>query len=219
MDDFELVNLWKSYDGKLTEALSVNRRNTLALTRLKIKSQLSEIKPMKWFAIVVGIIWCFFLSGILGLSLLHQPPHLPFIFYMAGLFLINTIGVGTYIYHLVLIRKVQHSEDVVSVQTDLNNLKLSTLSVTRILILQSPFYFALHFFWATNAGATFWIVNVFILSVAVAATLWLFMNIHEGNRDAPWFQFLFGDREWSSVTRSIELLEQIRSLEGAAVAE
>ena len=213
MNEDKLKNTWKSYQSQLESALAVNRSNTIEITKLKVSSQLATVKPYKWFAIACGIVWCAILFLIFGMSLLHRPLYLPFLLFMGGLALINAIGVGIYIHHLVLIEKIDSSEDVVSAQRDLARLKKSTLNVTRILILSIPFYVSLHLFLVQDPGWLFWAINFAIVAVSIVFTVWLFVKIDERNRDEKWFRFLFGDREWSGVTRSIDLLQQIEELE------
>jgi len=213
MNEEEMKNIWKSYETQLESALAVNRANTIEISKLKVSSQLASVKPHKWFAIGCGAVWCVILFGLFGLSLLHRPYHWPFAMFMGGLSVINAIGVGIYIYHLVLIEQIDSSEDVVSAQTGLARLKASTLNATKILILQMPFCVSLHLFLAKDAGWLFWAINLSILAAAIVFTLWLFFKIDERNRDEKWFQFLFGDREWNGVTRSIDLLKQIEELE------
>jgi hypothetical protein len=54
MEDMELINLWKSYGKTLEESLSLNRKNAEDITRMKVKSLLSSMRPVKVFAVVVG---------------------------------------------------------------------------------------------------------------------------------------------------------------------
>ena len=38
MEDKELINLWKAYDKKLEETLSINKKNAEEITKLKVQS-------------------------------------------------------------------------------------------------------------------------------------------------------------------------------------
>lgn len=216
MNDQELLNIWKSYDSKLEQALLVNQENTVEITRLKVQSQLASMKPVKWLAIVLGVAWCCFLGSIFSLGLLHRPMHLPFVAFMAGMLGINALGVGMYIYHLVLIERVNNSDNILSAQRTLALLRSSTLTATRVLILSAPFYAGMHLFLVNDPGVLFWVINGLIISAFVVGTLWLFIKIDYKNRNERWFQILFDDREWNGVIRSIEMLEQIEVFENEA---
>lgn len=213
MNEQELLNAWESYDAKLESALAVNRVNTVEITHLKVASHLVSMKPIKWFTIVVGIVWCFVLGGVFSLSLLHSPPHVPFIVFMAALLAINVIAVGMYVFHLVLIDRVDRSAGIVESQRTLARLQASTLKVTSILMLSIPFYASLHLFIPNDAGAVYWVINLVVVAAFTALSLWLFFKIDYKNRNERWFQFLFNDKEWNGVIKSAELLEQIQEYE------
>ena len=213
MNEQEMIDIWQSFDQKLQSVLEVNRKNAIEITRLKVSSNLGSAKPIKWFAILVGLGWCLILGAVFSISLLHQPPHFIFISFMMLLLAINVIGVGMYIYHLFLIGRIDHAENVAAAQRDLAKLQTSTLTVTRILILQIPFYASLHLFLTTEVNVIYWVVNLLIIGGFIAGTLWLFFKIDPANRHERWFQLLFNDPEWNSVVKSIEMLDQIDELE------
>jgi hypothetical protein len=64
MEETELINLWKSYDKKLEESLSLNRKNAEEITKMKVQSFLISMKPLKIFTLLVGIVWVGVGSGI-----------------------------------------------------------------------------------------------------------------------------------------------------------
>ena len=98
MQDTDLIQLWKSYDKKLEENLAINRQNTFEITKLKLKSHLVSMKPLKMFTIVLGILWVVFLDSLI-VVLFHFAS--PFLLISAGLVsLLNKLAIGIYIYHL-----------------------------------------------------------------------------------------------------------------------
>src|SRR5674476_792179 len=82
MEDIEIINLWKSYDKKLNENLLLNRKNAEDITKLKVRSFLASMKPLKIFTIVVGIIWVGFVD-VLIIRLFHIAN--PFFLVSAGI--------------------------------------------------------------------------------------------------------------------------------------
>ena len=64
MEHTEVLNLWKMYDDKVEQALLLNMKNTQEILRIKTRSVLSEMKPIKIFTLFVGIIWVLF-GGII----------------------------------------------------------------------------------------------------------------------------------------------------------
>ena len=65
MNDIELKDLWKSYDQKLEQSLVLQQAQALDLGKVKVKSLLQSMAPLKIFAIIVGIIWVILLDFIL----------------------------------------------------------------------------------------------------------------------------------------------------------
>lgn len=209
MEDTEIINLWKSYHIKLDESLMLNRKNTEDITRLKVGSFLSSMKPMKIFTVLAGILWVGFVDLIL---IAVFPAASPFFLISAGIQVTLTkIAIGIYVYQLVLIHQTDISESVLSAQNKLANLKLSTLWVTRILFLQLPvwttFYCTADMFrYGNPAGIA---VQLLITFLFTFVAVWLFFNIRHENVGRRWFQLIFNGIEWNPIIKSMELLGQI----------
>jgi hypothetical protein len=45
MEENQLLALWESYDRKLSQNLVLNRQNAEEITKIKVKSLLSEMQP------------------------------------------------------------------------------------------------------------------------------------------------------------------------------
>ncbi|REG78491.1 hypothetical protein [Algoriphagus antarcticus] len=213
MQDIELQQLWKSYDQKLQEQLVFNRQNASDITKMKVKSELTAMRPIKLFTVLAGILWILFLD-ILVINLF--PVGNAYFLISAGFIsLVNKIAVGIYLYQLVLISVVNINAPVMSTQKKIAGLVTSTLWVTRILMLQLPFWttFFLSSAWIGSANPLFWIIQVSITVAFAGASIWLFINIRYENRDKRWFKFLFGSYEWTPIMKAQEMLVQIKDYE------
>lgn len=213
MENTEIINLWKSYDKKLEENLSLNKKNAEDITKIKVRSFLASMKPIKIFTILVGMLWVGVGSVIITNLFLFAFEEVSkfFLFSAAIQLLLTAIAIIVYIYQLVLIYQVDISSPVLETQENLAKLKSSTLWVTRILFLQLPvwttFYLSERFFEnVTFMGYIF--QPVLTLSFAYIA-LWLFINIKYENRDKKWFKILFSGREWEPVIKAQEFLKEI----------
>ena len=69
MEDTEIINLWK-LTKKLDESLVLNRKNAEDITKIKVRSFLESMKPLKIFTMLIGIIWVGFVD-ILIINLFH----------------------------------------------------------------------------------------------------------------------------------------------------
>lgn len=209
MEDTEIINLWKSYDKKLEENLSLNRKNAEDITKIKVKSFLSSMKPMKIFIILVSIVWVGFVD-VLIINIFDVAS--PFFLVSAAIHVLLTkLAIGIYLYQLILIYQVDISEPVLSTQEKLIRLRSTTLWISRLLFLQLPVWTT---FWWNEVMFQEWNVFQWLITGSVTlafvfAAIWLFFNIKFENRDKKWFRLLFTGIEWNPVMKSMELLSQI----------
>ncbi|WP_192348888.1 hypothetical protein [Algoriphagus sp. Y33] len=209
MQDIELRQIWKSYDEKLKEQLVFNRKNTSDITKMKVKSALISMRPIKLFTVLAGILWVLFLDVLL--INFFPVGNLFFLISIGFISLVNKIAVGIYVYQLILISVVDINAPVMGTQKKIAGLVSSTLWVTRILMLQLPFWttFFLNSAWIGSGNLIFWIIQGVITVAFAAISFWLFINIRYENRDKRWFKFLFGSYEWTPIMKAQEMLVQI----------
>lgn len=209
MEDVELQQLWKSYDKRLQEQLVFNRKNASDITKMKVKSELTSMRPIKIFTVLVGILWVIFLDVLL--INLFPGGNLFFLFSIGFISLINKMAVGIYGYQLILISVVNINAPVMSTQKKIAGMVTSTLWVTRLLMLQLPFWttFFLSSTWIGAGNTIFWVIQGLITLAFAGLSIWLFINIRYENRDKRWFKFLFGSYEWTPIMKAQEMLNQI----------
>lgn len=215
MEDAQLIKLWNSYDKKLNDTYQLIQNNVQDISRIKAKSIISSMKPIKIFGVLAGIIWV----GVVGffLARLFVSAYYsvsPFFLYSAALQVILTaIAVITYLYQLILIYNVDISDQVIKTQETLVRLKISTLWITRILCLQLPlwttFYLSKSMFVANNLGLI--VIQTIVTMIFTCLAIWLFVNIKYENRHKRWFKILFNGKEWLPILNSMHILEQINS--------
>ena len=209
MEDLEILNLWKSYDKKLEENLLFNRKNAEDITKLKVKSFLSSMKPVKIIIVLLSLIWVGFVD-ILMINIFDVAS--PFLLVSAAIHVLLTkLAIGIYIYQLILIYQVDINEPILATQEKLVRLRSSTLWISRLLFLQLPVWTT---FWWNEVMFQHWNVYQWFISGSVTlafafAAIWLFFNIKFENRDKKWFRLLFTGIEWNPLVKSMELLSQI----------
>ena len=217
MDQSEIINLWKAYDRKLEASLMLNKSNAIEITRLKTKSLLSSMTPLKLFTIVVGMLWVFVGATLISNLFVHAYASVsPFFLYSAAFqLLLTAIGIGIYLYQLVLIHQMDITDTLIKTQKRLTHLKSSTLWVARILFLQLPAWTT--FYWSMDLIKSGHLPYIFLNSVvtllAIAVSLWLFVNIRYENREKKWFRLIFEGKEWTPVIKAIELHKEIEAFE------
>jgi len=209
MEDTEIINLWKSYDKKLEENLLFNKKNAEDITKIKVQSFLSSMKPMKIFIVLFSLVWVGFVD-ILIFNIFTVAS--PFFLVSAVIHVLLTkLAIGIYLYQLILIFQVDTNEPVVATQDKLVRLRSTTLWISRLLFLQLPVWTT---FWWNEVMLREWNVLQWLISGSVTlafaiAAIWLFFNIKFENRDKKWFRLLFNGIEWNPLIKSMELLSQI----------
>lgn len=217
MESSEIINIWKAYDRKLEASLLLNKSNAIELTRLKTKSLLSSMTPLKIFTIIVGMLWVSIGGTLVGNLFVHAYASVsPFFLYSAAFqLLLTAIGIGIYLYQLVLIHQMDITDTLINTQRRLTQLKSSTLWVARILLLQLPAWTT--FYWSMDLIKSGHLPYIFLNSVvtliAIAVSLWLFINIRYENREKKWFKLIFEGKEWTPVIKAIELHKEIEAFE------
>lgn len=215
MNEQELKKLWQTTNEKLEENFVINKKNTDDLTRVKVYSMLASMKPIKIFALLIGILWVG--MGIIVLSSIYintfPEANKFFLFSATAQVLITAIALILYIYQLIKIYEVEIDAPILQTQKKLAQLQTSTLWSARILLLQLPVWTT---FWWNESMLTEWsivqwvIVLFFTVSFTILA-LWLFFNIKYENRNKKWFRLIFTGKEWTPIMKSIELMEQIEA--------
>lgn len=210
MEDQELKLLWKQYDNKLKEALSLNYKNMKEIQKLKATSALKPVKRIKIVAIILGILWVSFLGFLLVHSLSFSKIF--FLVSVGILFIIHVIAIAVYIRHLILIYQFDNSLTVMDAQQKLATLQVSLLWIVRLLLLPLPLYstWYLTFDWIKNSPQTFWLIQVPIILFFTFLGIWLYRNINYKNSHKKWFKILFNSPEWTGTIKAMEFLDQIK---------
>ena len=213
MNELELKRLWQSTNDKLDESFAINEKTTDDITRIKVHSILSSMKPLKIFTLLLGLLWVgiglIVLSSIYVFALSEANK---FFLVSATIQVFLTAGaLIIYIYQLAKIYQVEIYDPILQTQKKLAQLKISTLWSARIMFLQLPVWTT---FWWNESMLTDWSIfqwgiTIFITISFTFMALWLFFNIHYENRNKKWFKFILRGKEWTPLIKSMELIEQV----------
>ncbi|MEA5127066.1 MAG: hypothetical protein VB074_02685 [Proteiniphilum sp.] len=213
MNELELKELWRTANEKLEESFTINRQNTEDITRIKVYTSLSSMKPIKIFTLLVGILWVGLGAIILSHIYLYAFSEANKFFLVSASVqvVLTAIALWIYLYQLIKIYEVNSYDPILETQEKLVQLRISTLWSARILFLQLPVWTT---FWWNETMFTDWNLFQWILTAVVTVSftyvsIWLFLNIKYKNRNKKWFQLIFSGKEWTPLMKSMELLEQV----------
>ena len=216
MEDAQLNQLLASYNHQLEEAKVLNLQSWVlnykcfeSIQSQKARSKIRALISFKMVAILLGIVWVSFLGYLLYYSL--EISKIFFVISAGAIFLVTLAAIFVYAYHIVLISKINNSENVLKTQETIARLQLSTINIVRILFLQAPFYCT---FWWTmtmieNSPTAFWLISVPIALLFTFGSIWLYKNISMKYVEKKWFKILFNSPEWTTLSRAAAFLDEI----------
>lgn len=139
MKDQELLNLWKSYDQKLEEVLLfLNKEIVKRITLKKLSNTILGLKNPKRAMLLFVILSSIILYFITFISTKAGGKFVTIGFGVISM--IMTLIIFGYLYQFYLISQISKSLEVIEVQKKLIKLKLSSFNLTRLAIVQLPFW-------------------------------------------------------------------------------
>ena len=226
MQDKELNELLIAYNHKLEEARLLNLQswvlnlqNYTCQQKQKADTKLSQLTLQKRVLVLLGIVYGLGLLFLAVNSITYQKIF--FCICTAAIGFITLYAVVVYIKQLHWIQKFNNEENIVDAQQKLVKLQNSTLSVTRILFMQTPFY-CLFFVSPAMIESSPWAFIFITLPIALVfafASLWLYRNINIKNADKKWFRILFSSSEWTHIIQSQQFLNDIEEFKKEVVVK
>jgi len=144
MDETPINNLLQQYNTKLEEARLLNIQSWAlnykcfeTLQTQKMQSKLIALAGIKIVGIVLGILWVLFLGMLLYASRFN---NIYFSISTIIVMLFTLLAIAVYIRHVIMLKQIDYSKSITDIQNRLAALQLSTIKITRILVLQTPFY-------------------------------------------------------------------------------
>jgi len=209
MEDMEIINLWKAQNARIDQSLTLNRKLLHDTLHQKARISLQGLRTVRWAGIILGIGWCI---GIAALVLSSWPVTSVIFKISLGInFFVTAIAVGLYIYHLVLIDGFDNSQDIVTAQQKLTELKVSNLKTLGILWLQLPVFSTWYMSveWMQQSPLSFWGIQVPVVLLQAMAGLWLYRNFNVKNRDKKWFRWFVSKGEFARIAKAQEITREM----------
>jgi hypothetical protein len=218
MNDTDLKYLWQAGNNQIAISQKSDKTSLDKLTKRNVSHFLSSMKPIKIFTLLAGLLWVLGIGYVLIKLTINAYDQVSLYFLYSAYFqvMLTAMAVILYIIQLSTLYSIDFNKPVVILQKTLINLKASTLNVTKILILQLPFWTTFYWNESMFKNGT---LPLFILQGAVTISftylsLWLFFNLKYENADKWWFKLLLQGKEWEPLITSIGILNDME--EGGA---
>jgi len=213
MNDTDLKNLWQAGNEQIAISQKSDKTSLDKLTKRNVSHFLSSMKPIKIFTLLVGLLWVFGIGYVLIKLSINAYDQVSLYFLYSAYFqvMLTAMALILYIIQLSTLYSIDFDKPVVILQKTLMKLKASTLNVTRILILQLPFWTTFYLNESMFKNGT---LPLFILQGAVTISftylsLWLFFHLKFENADKWWFKLLLQGKEWEPLITSIGILNDM----------
>jgi hypothetical protein len=213
MNDTDLKYLWQTGNNQIAINQKSDKSSLDKLTKRNVSHFLSSMKPIKIFTLLAGLLWVLGIGYVLIKLTINAYDQVSLYFLYSAYFqvMLTAMAVILYIIQLSTLYSIDFNKPVVILQKTLINLKASTLNVTKILILQLPFWTTFYWNESMFKNGT---LPLFILQGAVTISftclaIWLFFNLKYENADKWWFKLLLQGKEWEPIITSIDILNDM----------
>lgn len=208
MEDIALKELWKAQDEKLEKSLQLNLYLLDTLQKDKARSKLDKLARFKSIVVFLGLVWCAFLAILIWGN---NFKNMYFEVSVIIILLFNLYACIAYIKQIVFIKKLDYSDSIINTQKKLADLQVSTITITRNLLLQTPFY-STWFYTHEQVmhDGHFQLVSFTATFLFILATIWLYKNVSIKNMHKRWFlAFMNVGPEYKSITEAMDFLAEI----------
>jgi hypothetical protein len=213
MNETDLKYLWQIGNEQIAISQKSDKTSLDNLTKRNVSHFLSSMKPIKIFTLLVGLLWVLGIGYVLLKLTINAYDQVSLYFLYSAYFqvMLTAMAVIIYIIQLSTLYSIDFNKPVVILQKTLIKLKASTLNVTKILILQLPFWTT--FYWNEsmfkNGTLPFFILQGAVTISFTYLSLWLFFHLKFENADKWWFKLLLQGKEWEPLMTSIEILNDM----------
>jgi hypothetical protein len=221
----EIRSLWEVYDKKLEASLKLNQHFIDLIGTEKVKSSLA---PLLWRRIAEGIVQlaCMaflvaFLSGNLSEPAYTVSALLLIAFYMVAF--MNSIR------QIVIIKRMDYSNNIVTIQSGLAMLQTHNLDYARMVILFIPACLAfptvvlkalkdLHIDAFANkdmmtfTGGHWWTAQIATMLSLIPLGLWCYNQLSYKNLHKKWVRNFIQRSSGKRVRKAVECMKELYSL-------
>jgi hypothetical protein len=221
----EIKPIWEAYDKKLEEAVKLNQRFIYLIEAEKVKTSLAPLFWRRIGEITLQVGWISVLGIFLGKHF-FEPAYSISALVLMGFFavaLVNSVR------QAVVIRRMDFSSDIVTIQSSLAMLQTHNLQYARMTVLMIPTFlsFPTVFFRAmqdlhvkafaqvdmlTLSGGQWWTVQLIAILVLVPLGVWYARQLTYKNVHKNWVKNFIERSSGKRVRKAVEFMKELHSL-------
>jgi hypothetical protein len=221
----EIKSMWRTYDTKLDKALKLNLHCIQLLQTQKMKSKLTPLLWQRAFEIILHSIAIFLLFAFLYKNFFQFPYAASAIILIAfyAIAFINSLK------QLIIIKRMDYSNDVVTIQSSLVMLETHIVNYARLVVLCIPAFLAFpvviskaiidlnlkafaDFNIITQSHGSWWTAQLAATIVLIPLCIWFYMQVSYKNVHKKWVKDFIQKSSGRRVRKAIEFINELESL-------
>ena len=216
MELSELKSIWQVYDAKLEKSLKLNLH---CLGMIQSQKAKSKLKPLLWLRIAeiilhsIVIIW-------LGGFLINNISAIQYVLSASALILFFVIAFVNGIKQIILLKNIDNTEDILTIQKKLTLLQSHTADYIRLTFLCMPTYLAYpiivfkvlgNFDIVSKLSHNWWIAQLAFTIILIPVCIWFYNQVTYRNIHKKWVRYII---EKSAGTRILKAMEFVKEIDG-----
>ena len=221
----ELKSIWQAYDSKLEKSLKLNLHCLEMIQTQKVKSKLTPLLWQRGVEIAFHTIFIFLLIGFLYKNF----SQFPYVVCTIALLAFYIIAVINCLKQITIIKRMDYSNDIVTIQSSLVMLRTHSVNLVRLACLCIPTYLGFPMIVSesiadfglkglsyldirSNYHGNWWTVQIISSIILIPLCIWLYRQVSFKNIHKKWVKNIIQKFSGSRVTRAIELVNELQEL-------
>ena len=225
MELTEMKSIWQAYDSRLQKSLKLNLHCLGLIQTQKVKSQLT---PLIWQRGIELALHTMAIALLLAF-LVNNFSQWPYAVSALSLLVFYVIAFSNCLRQILIIRRMDYSNDIVTIQSSLVMLRAHMVNLARLSILCIPTYLAYPMvvskaiadlelkglsFMDIRAGyqGNWWTVQLIVTIILVPLCIAFYRQVSYKNIHIGWVKNIIRKFSGNRVTRAMELMNELESL-------
>lgn len=213
MELSEMKSIWQAYDNKLEKSLKLNLHCLEMIQAQKLKNKL---RPLFWFRGIEIMLYAV-VMGWLMIFLTKHYTDLKTVIAVGVLLVYFSIALTNCIKQFILLREVDLTEDILSIQKKLTLLQSHIVSYLGLAFLAFPTYLAYPViafkavtdYEVLNMRADWWVANIIFSILITPLCIWLYKQVSYKNIHKRWVKGFVQSWAGKRVAKALEFLKEV----------
>ncbi len=222
MELSEFKSIWQAYDDKLEKSLELNLRCLEIIQAQKVKSKLTPIFRLRILEVVLHSVIIYWL----GRFLYNHFFEIQFAVSAAVLMIFFIIAISNCIKQVVIIKQIDYSEDITTIQRNLTLLQSHIADYIRLTFLCIPTYLAYpviafkalaNFDIVSQLNRNWWIAQIAFTILLIPFCAWMYRQVSYKNIHKKWVKNIIEKSAGGSVSKAMKFIKEIDELKAGGM--